>query len=299
MINISGELKEQARLALLTQRENFDGSDAAFAKQWGINQGVYSRLKKGQIDGVLADPHWLNICRELNVGATVRKWEIARTDVFNQIEEDVLFCKEHAKAMIFVDDCEIGKTVAAKYLSRNLKNCFYIDASQCKTKQQFVRKLAKTIGVDQNGKYAEVKATIKYYLKILPKPIVIVDEAGDLEYNALMELKEFWNATEGACAWYMIGADGLRAAIDRGISNKKVGYRELFSRYSNKYSSVVPQGNQAKLMFYKKLIGDVLRVNMKDTTDIDKIINKCITRKDNDVNIGGLRRAESILLLNQ
>ena len=68
----------------------------------------------------------------------------------------------------------------------------------------------KTIGVDHNGKYGEVKANIKYYLKLLPSPIVIIDEAGDLDSKAFLELKEFWNATENACGWYMIGADGLR-----------------------------------------------------------------------------------------
>jgi hypothetical protein len=44
------------------------------------------------------------------------------------------------------------------------------------------------------------------------------------------------------------------------------------------------------------LIADVLEVNMEDKRKINQIINKCIT-KDEDVNIGGLRRAESILKL--
>ncbi len=73
---------------------------------------------------------------------------MARTDVFTLIEEDVSFCQAHAKGMMCVDDCGIGKTFSAKYLSRSLKNCFYVDASQAKTKQQFIRLIAKTIGVD-------------------------------------------------------------------------------------------------------------------------------------------------------
>ncbi|MGQ3647375.1 AAA family ATPase, partial [Ornithobacterium rhinotracheale] len=91
------------------------------------------------------------------------------------------------------------------------KNAFYIDCSQAKTKQLFIRLLAKTIGVDSTGRYADVKNTLKTYLAYLEKPLIVLDEAGDLDYTAFLELKELWNATQGHCGWYMIGADGLRA----------------------------------------------------------------------------------------
>jgi hypothetical protein len=297
MMTITKEFKGKVREALLAVRPNFDGADGAFAKQWGINGAIFSRIKKGQIDGVLADVNWITIGRELGVGTHEKKWNTAKTDVFITIEQDIVFCKEHAKAKIFVDECEIGKTHTVKYLSKTLRNCFYVDGSQAKSKQQFVRRIAKAIGVDQIGTYSEVKENIKYYLKLLPNPIIIIDEAGDLNYDAFLELKEFWNATEGYCGWYMIGADSLKAKIQRGIQCQKVGYRELFSRFSSKYTSVVPQGKQDKIAFYKKLIGDVLAVNMEDKSTINQVINKCITKDDSD-NIGGLRRAESQLILN-
>jgi DNA transposition AAA+ family ATPase len=279
----------------MEQRGNFDGSDSAFAKQWDINNSVYSRLKNGEIAGLLKDGQWLNMGRDLNVTLSERKWKMARTEVFEDIEQDVQFCQTYAKSRICVDDCGIGKTFTAKYLSKTLKNCFYIDASQAKTKQLFVKLFAKTIGIDF-GKYADMKANIKHYLKILPSPIVIIDEAGDLEYSAFLELKEFWNATEGICGWYLIGADGLREKIARGINSKKVGFRELFSRYSENYTSPVPQGTQDRLEFYDKLISDVLSVNMKDKGKLRQIVKRCLT-KDENGNIGGLRRAESLLIL--
>jgi hypothetical protein len=297
MMTITSDYKTKAREALLNVRPNFDGSDGQFAKSWGINGAVFSRIQKGQIDGVLADVHWISIGRELGVGTHDKKWNPAKTDVFIIIEQDIIFCKEHAKAKIFVDSCEIGKTYTAKYLSKTLRNCFYIDASQAKTKQQFIHRMAKALGVDQIGGYVNVKENIKYYLKLIEKPIIIIDEAGDLDYNAFLELKEFWNATEGYCGWYMIGADGLRHKIQKGIDNQKVGYREIFSRFSSRYTSIVPTDRNEKNAFYEKLIRDVLEVNATDKSAINAIVRKCIT-KDNSDNIGGLRRAESILILN-
>lgn len=295
MLQITADYKQKVLDALLEQRNNFDGSDAAYAKQWGLNGAIFSRLKNGEIERIVKDAQWLNIGRELNVTLSERKWSMAKTEVFEMIEEDVVFCQEFAKSKICVDDCGIGKTYSAKYLSRKLKNCFYLDASQAKTKQQFIRLFAKTIGVDF-GKYWEMKANIKHYLKMLPNPVVIIDEAGDLEYNAFLELKEFWNATEGACGWYLIGADGLREKISRGINSKKVGFRELFSRYSEKYTSPVPHGIAEREAFYSKLITDVLSVNMKDKTKLNQIVKRCLT-KDENGNIGGLRRAESLLII--
>lgn len=297
MLQITPEFKEKVVEALLVQRANFDGSEAAFARQWGMGSSIFNRIKNGERDGLIRDSAWLSMGRELNVSAGERKWNMARTEVFNIIEEDILFCKQFSKARICVDECGIGKSYSAKYLSRTLKNCFYVDASQAKTKQLFVRLIAKTIGVEHSGRYAEVKDNIKYYLGMLPSPLIIIDEAGDLDYNAFLVLKELWNATEGSCGWYMMGADGLRNKIERGIAHKQVGYKEIFSRYSERYTSMVPAGNAERLGFYRKLITDVLSVNMPDTTHLNGIVKRCLATDSGG--ISGLRRAESLLILNR
>jgi len=297
MLQITTEFKNKVIESLLEQRKNFTGTDTVFARQWGINASVYNRLKNGEREGLIKDSQWLSLGREFGISMTERKWNMARTDVFEVIQEDILFCKAHSKAKICVDECGIGKTYSAKYLSKTLQNCFYVDASQAKSKQLFVRLIARTLGVEHRGKYADVKADIKYYLGVLPQPIIIIDEAGDLEHNAFLEIKELWNATEGVCGWYLIGADGLRNKFEKGIANKKVGYKELFSRYSERYTSVVPSGSGEKLSFYRKLITDVLSVNMTDKSDLGVIVKRCLATDSG--HIGGLRRAESLLILNQ
>lgn len=295
MINITNEFKGAVVEALLKARDNFSGTDSTFAKRFGINNSVYSRLKSGEIEGLLSDSKWLDIGRELDVQLHARKWQIAKTDVYKIIERDILFCQQHSKAKIFVDDCGIGKTVTAKHMARTLKNCFYIDASQAKTKQLFITLIAKTLGI-ATGKYADMKANIKYYLRNLPNPMIIIDEAGDLEYNAFLEIKEFWNAAENGCGWYLIGADGLREKIRRGINSKKVGYREIFSRFSENYSFAVPYGTQERLKFYENLVTQVLSVNMQDKSNLGLIVKKSIV-VDEFGNIGGLRRAESFVMI--
>lgn len=309
MLQITKEFKEQVITELLNQRNNFDGSDKAFASQYGISSAVFSRLKSGETDGLIKDNQFLTIGREFNINLKEHKWQIARTTVFTKIENDLSFCQAHSKAMIFVDECDLGKSTAARYLSRKLKNCFYIDASESKTRQLFIRSIAKRIGVNHNGKYAEVKANLKYYLKQLPNPLVIIDEAGDLDYPAFLELKELWNATEGACGWYMMGADGLREKIERGIRNSKVGFAEIFRRFSGNYQRVSPVDSREREAFHRELITDVLKANMKDDTQLNHIVNKCLVPDSShqfgkkgehhtDRPFAGLTRAESLLILN-
>lgn len=296
MLQITEQFKDKVVEALLNDRANYEGSAAQFSKRWGISDSVFSRLKKGEREKLLKDSQWLNIGRGLDVTLDERKWNVARTDVFNLIEESIEFCKNYSKAMIFVDEAEIGKSFAGRYLSRTLRNCFYVDASQCKTRTEFVCTLAKTIGIDSYGRHADVKANIKYYLRMIERPIVIIDEPGDLEYAAFLEIKEFWNATENICGWFLMGADGVRKKIDDGMKNRKVGYREIFSRFSGKYLSIVPNDRQDRLSFYKQLITDVLSVNVQDKSVLPQIVKKCLI-SDQDGNLGGLRRAESLLIM--
>lgn len=295
-MKLTGEFKMRVVEAVLEARKNFGGSDAAFSKQLQIHNSIYSRLKNGQVDEILSDAQWLTIGRMLEVSINSRKWVFVKTDVVRMIEEEVLFCKDHSKARILVDEPEIGKTQAAKYLSRTLRNCFYLDCSQAKTKKLFVSKLAQAIGVDNTGKIADILENIKYSLKILETPVVILDEAGDVEYSVILIIKELWNSTENICGWYMMGADGLKQKFESGISSKKVGFRELFSRYSYKFSAIVPTEKTEKKNFYRRLITEVLAANAHDKGMIPQIVNKCLVQMDG--NIGGLRRAESLLILN-
>ncbi len=298
MLQLTEEFKKRVAEALITLRANYDVSDSTFARQWGINGSVYSRIKKGETEGLLKEAQWLNLGRELNVSPDERKWNTARTDVFTIIEQDILFCQQYSKARICVDDCGIGKTYTARYLSRKLKNCFYIDASQYKTKQLFVRQLAKIIGLEHTGRYSDVYNTIIYYLRMIPKPIVVVDEAGKLDTAAFQELQSLWNGTEGGTGWYMIGANGFRRKIMKGLERDKEGYAEIFSRYSESFTTTVPAGKDDRLQFYKKLISDVLSVNMTDRSKMQEIVKRCLVH-DRTGRIGGLRRAESLLILSE
>ena len=278
-MNLTKEFKEKVRVAILEKRENYGGSDADYSKSLGINNAVFSRLKSGETEKILSDTIWITLGRELQVKVFEDNWKVARTSVYTEIEDNLNFCKELSRSMVLVDDCGIGKTFCTKHIIKKMRNTFYVDCSQAKSKQLFIRLLAKTFGIDNQGKYYDVLANLKYYITTLEKPLIILDEAGDLEYTAFLELKGIWNGTDGVCGWYMMGADGLRDKIDKGIKNKKVGFAEIFSRFSDEFIKLVPNGKADRQAFYTELIGAVASANLKDQGKIKPLINKCIGKE--------------------
>lgn len=248
---ITEELKKRIVAAMAEAKPTFGGSDAKFAKYLGISGSQYSRVKNGDTEQVLSDAAWIAIARQLEVNlGDAPEWKTARTPVFEFVNRQLEVCQEEALSALLCDLSDIGKTWAAKAYAKTHKNAAYIDCSLAKGKSVLVRQIARAFGLDHTGKLGEVEANAIYYLKTLDRPLVILDEAGDLHYEAWLEIKALWNATEGACGWYMMGADGLKAKIQRSIDCKKVGYTEIFSRFGKRYCKVVSEGEEGRKMMH-------------------------------------------------
>ena len=273
--------KQRIVEAIAANRNNYP-SDAKHAAALGISASVYNSLKKGQTDKALSDANWVNIARRLDVNLRdTIEWKGAKTETFTYISTQLEACQERSLSVILCDIPNIGKTYTARWYVKEHRNAAYIDCSQTKTKRALIRKIAGEFGLDGAGKYQDVYDDLVYYLRSMNRPLVVLDEAGDLVYEAFLELKALWNATEMCCGWYMMGADGLKAKIDRNVEGKKVGYAEIFSRYGGKYSKVTPEHEDDRRAFLLEQARVVASVNAPEGTDIGPIVRK---------SCGGLRR---------
>ena len=278
---INTEIKQRILEAIAANRSNYP-SDAKHAAALGISASVYNSLKKGQTDKALSDANWVNIARRLDVNLRDSiEWKGARTETFKYISTQLEACQERSLSVILCDLPNIGKTFTARWYVNDHRNAVYVDCSQVKTKRAMVRKIANEFGLDGAGKYQDVYEDLVYYLRSMERPLVVLDEAGDLQYEAFLELKALWNATEMCCGWYMMGADGLAAKINRNVEGKKVGYAEIFSRYGGKYSRVTPDQEDDRKAFLMEQARVVASVNAPKGTDIGQIVRK---------SQGGLRR---------
>lgn len=277
---ITTELKKQIVESLAMSRANFDGSDAKFAVSLGINNAQYSRIKGGDIEKVLSEQVWISLARRQGINLTNgKKWNIAKTPVFEFITTQLELCQRDGLSSLICDLSDIGKTETAKHYAKTHKNVVYVDCSQVKSKQKMVRFIAKELGVGHTGKYADVYEDLVFYLKTLPTPLIILDEAGDLQYDAFLEIKALWNATEGCCGWYMLGADGLKEKMRRAIDHKKVGYTELFSRFGKKYGTVIPTAKEDCKMILDATASMIIKAN-SEGIDVNVVLRQTLGDDD-------------------
>lgn len=273
-MELTNEIKQRIMEAIRANRDNYP-SDNKHAAALGISASVYNALKKGNIDRQVSDTNWICIARRLNVSLSEEmEWHAAETPTYIFISEQLATCQQGGMSAILCDMANIGKTFTARAYVKAHRNAIYVDCSQVKTKQRLIRFIAKEFGISTNGRYVDVYDDLVFYLKTLEHPLVILDEAGDLQYEAFLELKALWNATERCCAWYMMGADGLKEKINRSIECKKVGYTEMISRYGDKYSKVTPDDAKERDTFLKAQAAMVAKLNAPADTDIVKVVNR-------------------------
>ncbi len=264
---ITSEYKAKIAQAVIENRKNYK-SDTKHAVALGISGSQYSKVfTNNNLDYPLDNAKWVSIARKLNV--QLRKgmeWITVKTKTYNYIYTQLKACQTRSISAIICDLAGIGKTHTARQYVKENKNTVYIDCSQVKSKQKLIRKIAQEFGVNHTGRYADVYEDLVFYIKQLETPLIILDEAGDLDYSAFLELKALWNATEYVCGWYMMGADGLREKMNRQKNLNKVGYAEIFDRYGNGFKQVSPTDKTELQQFFLKQIAQVSKANSSNLT---------------------------------
>lgn len=269
------EFKTKITQAMITARGNFGGTDEKFARSIGVSAAQWSRIKNGDLEKVVSEPKWITWARQFNVQLRNEvQWRVAKTPVYEFVTQQLEDCQNNSVSALLCDMADIGKTFTAKFYATTHKNAVYVDCSQVKSRQKLVRYIAKSFGVGFTGKYTDVYEDLVFYLRTIPNPIIILDEAGDLSSDAFLELKALWNATERTCGWVMMGADGLKEKIRRSIDYKKVGYTELFSRYGGRYQRITPDGSKEQDKFNRLQASLIIKANAPENTDVQTIIAK-------------------------
>ncbi|WP_181215071.1 AAA family ATPase [Phocaeicola faecicola] len=259
--------------AVKENRKNYD-SDAKHATALGLSKAYYSSIKNGETERV-STATLVTLARRLNVSLrSEMEWKAAETPVYTYITQQLEYCQQSSLSGLLCDVPNIGKTFTAKAYVRTHKNAIYVDCGQVKTKMRMIRHIAKEFGVNFNGRYADVYDDLVYYLKSIERPLIILDEAGDIAYETFEELKALWNATEHCCGWFMMGANGLKKKIRSGMERETNSYEEMFSRYGGKFNRITPEDMKERAKFLEAQSYMIAKLNRPTGCDIRQIINR-------------------------
>jgi DNA transposition AAA+ family ATPase len=291
---------QKTRIAAMV-RENYEDSSfydpdpkarsqPKYAISIDMGTADISNVFNGKYD-LLGPKKWLKLARIVGFNAQeTEEWRIAETKVKTYLDGQLKACKEMALFRIFVDDAGIGKTTTCKAFKRANKNTYYIDCSTAPNKGGFIRALGRAVGSGSDGKLNDALEDAIYALQQSEKPLIILDEAGDLDQAALLVVKRMYNALEGCCGIYMVGADGLRSKIKRGIANQKNGFVEIFSRFGKRYNWILGKENKDQ----KQPLMDGVKADLI-TMAMQIAIENGITDEDDLKKITASLRSENVL----
>ncbi|MFN8238603.1 MAG: ATP-binding protein [Chitinophagales bacterium] len=281
-MKITANHKEQISAAL---QKDFESKEATFVSQnkyansIGINSATVSNVinRKWRENPVLvSDKKWNEIALAINFQLSDKPstgWQTANTEVFNHITNILSFCKNHSETAIFIDIAGIGKSYTCRQFQKNNPHVFIIEGSSATSKSRFIRELTKAVGLEVKGKYEEMMdAAIRRLLSFTKEqPLLILDEAGDLDDKTFLLIKQLYNRLEDKCGMFMTGAGGLRKKLDSGIRLDKNGFDEVADRFGYKESivSIVPEDITQRNEYLAKMRAEICMAN--GVTSMDNI----------------------------
>jgi len=265
-MNLLQDEKTQIGKLLIELMEAKGMNQAQFARSVNLSSADLSNIRHQnwlRNTQLIGDKKWVHVARIVGFSRSDdMRWMTAETSMKTFIDHQLDLCQKFHFTAILVDDAGTGKTFACKSYAKTHRHVYYIDCTNCRQRGRFARNLAKAVGVEgYSTSIDEVIEEVMYAIQLTENPLIILDEAGDLQDSAFLELKRLYNNLEGICGFYIVGADGLRRKIERNIAREKVGWTEIFSRMGKRSSKHVSGEPQVRKQIMQEMAIEVIRAN--------------------------------------
>lgn len=225
--------KDSIREALQKYVSRYPSQNKAAASLSGISAGTLSTVLNGKYD-TISDEMFINIASQVN--STREGWQVVETTTFREIEMQVRLAREERWMMWIVGASGCGKTTTATLLSKEQPETFYILCSEDMRKGDFLRALARVVGIRTEGikGLLDLKKEICRQLVQMTAPLVVFDEADKLQENVFSYLLDIENHISGSCGIICLSTSYIKRRIELGLRYNKRGYAELNSRIGSK-----------------------------------------------------------------
>ncbi|MBL8002357.1 MAG: ATP-binding protein [Flavobacteriales bacterium] len=282
---LTSETKEAIGKALMAayKASGFE-SRAKYARSVDLSSSDFSNIeheKWKQNDRLLSVQKWLRLARTIGFHfGEEEQWVTARTATYITISKQLEACQKKSMASIFCDMAGLGKSHVCKEYAATHRNAFYVNGGNYPNRWRFVRALAQAIGLDAKGTAEDVLQDVVFYLKSLQNPLLIIDEAGDMDNSTYRLLKRMYNELEFHCGFYMVGAPDLRKRIDSSIRLRRNSFEEVYSRFGGRYLDIVPADPIKQRAFLESEIIQVCTANgVQDPETLNRVVSSALEGK--------------------
>lgn len=209
----------------------YDSQNKA-AKAVDISPASATQIINGNWDKI-NDSLWRQVMH--NMGFSLGDWNIAGTNIFNQLTAFLDDSRENQNVFAITAEAGSGKSQCVKIYARNNKNVFPVYCADFWNRKLFLQHLLTSMGLDSAGRTVGdmMNEAIKY-LSRAEDPLVVIDEADKLSDQNLYFFITLYNQLEGKCGIVLTATDHFEKRIKRGLNLNKKGYKEINSRMGGK-----------------------------------------------------------------
>ena len=205
----------------------------------GISAGTISTILNGKFDPI-SDEMFLRV-RSLVCPANPEEWAVCETTAYRELSVLLADAQANQNVSWVVGNAGIGKTTTAHEYAASHDNVFVISCSEDMRRGDFIRELARVIGIKlTQTSLREKLQAVTDELRILDRPLLIFDEGDKLMDTVFYYFISIYNALEGRCGIIFLSTEYIKRRMSIGLDYDKKGYDEIFSRIGRRFIDLTP-----------------------------------------------------------
>lgn len=226
--------------------QRYPSQNKAAGSLEGISAGTLSSMINGNWSRI-SDAMWTKVAEQVKPtgSGSATGWTIVQTGAFQEISYAMQDAQEYMNVTWIVGEAGCGKTTTGRLYAEEHKEAFYILCSEDMLKGEFVRTIARKLGIRSEGyTVRELWQEIIDSIIQMDSPLIIFDEADKLPESVFQYFISMYNNLEDRCGVVFLSTDYIKRRISNGLRYGRKGYKEIFSRIGRKYFDLEPTSAQ-------------------------------------------------------
>lgn len=233
------EQKNEIRTLLQEYVSRFPSQNRAANSLVDVSAGTVSTIINGKYD-TISDEMFLKIKSQI-APRKADDWQLCETMLYKELNTLLEDAQLYQNVAWAVSPAGSGKSTTANDYAARHENAFLISCSEDMKRGDFIRELARVIGVnvsDMSLRFALERVT--KYLLTLENPLLIFDEGDKIPDVVFYYFITIYNRLEGHCGIIFMSTNYIKRRMEVGLSYNKKGYDEIHSRICRKFIDLTP-----------------------------------------------------------